>query len=123
MGTPTMPLVKTETAIGYVARRTRSPLTRAHAAEVQRAIAVCRAADDPADVDEALGELLAAVAECAGSGWLKANRDDPDVARFTALVKDTAGTGPGSAAPQAGELDELLAAVLWAAHGPPPASP
>lgn len=117
----TKPLAKTETAAGYIGRTARSPLIREHAADVQRAIAVCRAAGDAADADAALGGLLGAVAECAGSAWLKANRDDPDVARFTALMESVIGTGPVIAAPEAGELDELLAAVLWAAHGPQPA--
>ena len=43
----TPPLVKTETAADYVQRHARNPLTRAHAADVQQAIAVCRAAENP----------------------------------------------------------------------------
>ena len=62
--------------------------------------------------------LLAAVAECAGSTWLKANTDDPDVARFTALLDSAAEPAPAGGFPQAGDLDDMLAAVLWAAHGP-----
>ena len=85
-GNPTAPLMKTETAADYVRRHARNPLTRAHAADVQQAIAACRAADDPIGAAAALIGLLAVVAECAGSGWLKANGDDPDVARFTALL-------------------------------------
>lgn len=118
MGMPAMPLVKTETAADYVGRNARSPLTRKHAADVQRAIAVCRAADDAAYAEAALGGLLEAVAECAGRAWLKANSDDPDVARFTALIGGSIEASPGAAAPEASELDDLLAAVPWAAHGP-----
>jgi hypothetical protein len=118
MGIPATPLKKTETAAAYIGRTARSPLIREHAADVQRAIAVCRAAGDAADAEAALRGLLETVAECAGRAWLKANSDDPDVARFTALMDGSAGTSPAAAAPVAGELDELLAAVLWAAHGP-----
>ena len=38
----TPPLMKTETAADYVQRHARNPLTRAHAADVQQAIAACR---------------------------------------------------------------------------------
>jgi hypothetical protein len=112
------PLVKTHTAAGYVQRHARSPLTRAHAAGVQQAITVCRAAENPVDAAAALTGLLTAVAECAGSSWLKANTDDPDVARFAALRETAAEPVPAGRFPQAGDLDDLLAAVLWAAHGP-----
>jgi hypothetical protein len=111
------PLVKIQTAADYVQRHARNPLTRAHAADVRQAIAVCRAAGDPVDAAAALTGLLAAVAECAGSSWLKANIDDPDVARFTALRESAAEPAAGSS-PQAGDVDDVLAAVLWAAHGP-----
>jgi hypothetical protein len=105
---PTPPLVKTETAADYVQRHARNPLTRAHAADVQQAIAACRATDDPVDAATALIGLLATVAECAGSGWLKANSDDPDVARFTRLVENAAEPSPADGSPDASDLDELL---------------
>ena len=114
----TPPLVKTETAADYVQQHARNPLTRAHAADAQQAIAVCRAADNPVDAAAALTGLLAAVAECAGSSWLKANTDDPDVARLTALLGSAAERAPACGFPDAGDLDDVLAAVLWAAHGP-----
>jgi hypothetical protein len=117
-GSPTAPLMKTETAADYVWRQARNPLTRDHAAEVQQAIAVCRAADDPVEAAAALAGLLTAVRDCAGSSWLKANSDDPDVARFSALLDSAAETSKAGGTPDAGDLDELLAAVLWAAHGP-----
>jgi len=75
----TPPWVKTETAADHVQRPARNPLTRAHAADVQQAIAVCRVADSAVDAAAAPTGLLTAVAECAGSSWLKANTDDPDV--------------------------------------------
>lgn len=93
-------------------------MTRAPAADVQQAIAVCRAADDPVDAAAALTGLLTAVAECAGSSWLKANTDDHDVARFTTLLESAAEPTPAAGSPEAGDLDDMLAAVLWAAHGP-----
>lgn len=114
----TPPLAKTQTAAGYVQRRARNPLTRTHAAAVQQAIAICRAADNPVDAATALTALLTAVAECAGASWLKANTEDPDVARFTALQESAAGPAPAGGYPEASDLDEVLAAVLWAAHGP-----
>ena len=111
-------MAKTQTAADYVQRHARNPLTRTHAASVQQAIAVCRAADNPVDTAAALTGLLTAVAECAGSSWLKANTDDPDVARFTALLESAAEPVPAAAFPEAGDLDHVLAAVLWAAHRP-----
>ena len=111
-------MAKTQTAADYVQRHARNPLTRTHAASVQQAIAVCRAADNPVDTAAALTGLLTAVAECAGSSWLKANTDDPDVARFRALLESSAEPVPAAAFPEAGDLDDVLAAVLWAAHGP-----
>ena len=117
-GNRTAPLMKTETAADYVWRHAHNPVTRDRAAEVQQAIAVCRAADDPVEAAAALAGLLTAVRDCAGSSWLKANSDDPDVARFTALLDSAAETSQAGGTPDAGDLDELLAAVLWAAHGP-----
>ena len=112
------PLVKTDTAADFVQRHARNPLTRAHAAEVQQAIAAHRAAGDPVDAAAALTGLLAAVAECAGSNWLTANTDGPDVARFTALLENTAEPTPAAGFPETGDLVDVLAAILWAAHGP-----
>jgi hypothetical protein len=34
----------------------------------------------------ALRDLVAAVADCAGTGWLQANTHDPDIGRVTALL-------------------------------------
>lgn len=114
----TPPWVKTETAADHVQRPARNPLTRAHAADVQQAIAVCRVADSAVDAAAAPTGLLTAVAECAGSNWLKANNDDPDVARLTALPESAAEPIPAGGFPEPGDLDDVLAAVLWAAHGP-----
>jgi hypothetical protein len=119
-------LRKTWTAADYVWRHARNPLTRDHAAEVKNAIMAYRGAHDAADAVARARALLAAVWECLGSTWLAANRDDPDVARFTALVEPAAGAGDPAADASGnanlGDLDELLATVLWARHGPEPAA-
>jgi hypothetical protein len=94
------PLVKTQTAADYVQRHARSPLTRAHAAEVQQAIAACRAVENPVDAAAAVSGLLTVVADCAGSSWLKANTGDPDVARLTALRETAAEPAPGGRFPR-----------------------
>jgi hypothetical protein len=117
------PWVKTETAADYIWRHARSPLIRAHAADVQHAIAACRTADNPVEADVALAGLLIAVRECAGSSWLKANSDDPDVARFTMLLERATECTSAGGIPVVGDIDELLATVLWAAHGPQPTVP
>jgi hypothetical protein len=122
MSRATPPLMKTETAADYVRRHARNLLTRTHAADAQQAIAASRAADDPIDAAAALSRLLAAVSDCAGSGWLKANGDDPDVARFMALMDSAAEPAPAGGFPQASDLDDILAAVLWATMITGPAS-
>jgi hypothetical protein len=98
-------------------------LIRAHAADVQQAIAACRTADNPIDAAAALAGLLIAARECAGSSWLRANSDDPDIARFTILLESAAESTTAGGIPDVGDIDELLATVLWAAHGPQPAAP
>jgi thioredoxin 2 len=120
-------LRKTWTAADYVWRHARNPLIRDHAAEVKNAIMAYRRAGDAADAVVRARALLAAVWECLGSTWLAANRDDPDVARFTAVVEPEAGAddpaGDASGDAGVGDLDELLATVLWARHGPEPVAP
>jgi hypothetical protein len=118
-----VPWVKTETAADYIWRHARSPLIRAHAADVQQAIAACRTADNPIDAAAALAGLLIAVRACAGSSWLRANSDDPDIARFTILLESAAESTTAGGIPDVGDIDELLATVLWAAHGPQPTAP
>lgn len=109
-------LRKTRTAAEYVHRYAAGPLARERAAEVLRAVNAYEAHPAPAAAPLLLADLLTAVAECVGSAWLKVNADDPDIARFTALIDRTQEepTRPSADA----DLDELLAAVLWARHGP-----
>lgn len=121
-------LRKTRTAADYVHTHSPNPLTRSRAAAVLHNLAAVHvgAATDAArdaawgpgeQVDPvALRDLVAAVADCAGTGWLQANAHDPDIGRVTALL-DAPQLLPGDPA----ELDELLATVLWASHGPQPA--
>ncbi|MDL4813105.1 hypothetical protein [Actinomadura opuntiae] len=126
---------KTRTAADYVHTHSPNPLTRRRAAVVLRHLATVHAAvhaavhadasagsigdmgpHRPESVEPAaLRGLLAAVAECAGSSWLRANSHDPDIGRLAALL-DAPHLVPGDPA----ELDELLATVLWASHGPQP---
>lgn len=112
--TPALILRKTRTAADFVHRHARSPLTREHAADVLRAIAGWHAAR-PETAHAHLADLLAALAECAGGAWLKANAADPDVARFTHLAAHPQHIDPR-------DLDDVLAAILWTRHGPEPAT-
>ncbi|XVQ07472.1 hypothetical protein ACQP1W_33400 [Spirillospora sp. CA-255316] len=124
-------LRKTRTAADYVHTHSPNLHTRCRAEVVLRQLAAVHAAatvgssgsvgdgltDAPDWIDPAaLRALLTAVADCAGTGWLHANAHDPDIGRLTALL-DTPHPVPGDPA----ELDELLATVLWARHGPQPA--
>lgn len=115
MTTPTLTLRKTRTAADYVHTHTRSVHARAGATAVLRALAGVHAADPDAAVT--LRDLITAVADCAGSDWLQAHADDPDVRRLTQYL-DTPALVPSDPA----DLDDLLATVLWARHGPEPAA-
>ncbi|MBA9003371.1 MULTISPECIES: hypothetical protein [Thermomonospora] len=109
-------LRKTRTAAEYVHRSAAGPLAREHAVEILRTAAAYELHPAPAAAPLLLADLLTAVAECAGPAWLKANADDPDIARFTALVDQT--QDETAEPPTITDLDELLAAVLWTRHGP-----
>ncbi|HEY8481731.1 MAG TPA: hypothetical protein VIL71_18040 [Spirillospora sp.] len=113
---PTLRLRKTSTAAEYVHTHTTSADTRARAAAILGVLADVHAADDPATATT-LRDLLVAVADCVGPDWLAANTGDPDVRRLTTYL-ETPVLVPGDTA----ELDELLATVLWARHGPQPAT-
>jgi len=113
MTPPTLTLRKTRTAAEYVHARTRSAELRDRAAEVLRVVADVDAAEgSPAT----LRDVVVSVADCAGPEWLEAHADDPDVRRLKAFLENPV-LLPGDPA----ELDELLATVLWARHGPEPA--
>lgn len=113
----TLTLRKTRTAADFVHRHARSPLTRQHAADVLRAVSSWHAAR-PEPTHAHLTDLVAAVAECTGAAWLKANAADPDVAHFTDLATHHP---PQHIDPH--DLDDLLATILWARHAPGPATP
>ncbi|HYZ56804.1 MAG TPA: hypothetical protein VE733_25365 [Streptosporangiaceae bacterium] len=129
------PLRKTRTAADYAYRHARGQLARAEVAEVLRAIAAYDAATGPSAMLRRMRDLIIAVQQAAGSALLKANADDPDIARFNALVEEATGKaadagqddaarddgasgGPADGGPA--DLDEILAAVLWARYGPAP---
>ncbi len=114
MTPPTLTLRKTRTAAEYVHARTRSAELRDRAADVLR---VVDDVDAAAGAPATLRDLVVSVADCAGPEWLQAHADDPDVRRLTAYL-ETPVLVPGDPA----ELDELLARVLWARHGPEPAA-
>jgi hypothetical protein len=126
-------LRKTRTAADYINTRSPNVLTRCRAAAVLRQLAAFHATANTTvssagtsvgstyfDQADRIGPptlrgLLAAVADCAGTGWLKVNARDPDVARLAALLDE-----PHRAPSDPAELDDLLATVLWASHGPQP---
>jgi hypothetical protein len=127
------PLRKTRTAADYAYRHAHGQLAQARAAEVLRAIAAYDAANAAADPDAILSrirDLIIAVQQAVGPALLKAGAGDPDIARFNALLGEA--TGEAAAAGQDGaapddeapggpaDLDEILAAVLWARYGPEP---
>jgi hypothetical protein len=124
------PLRKTRTAADYAYRHARGELARAEVAEVLRAIAAYDAAASPDAILRRMRDLIIAVQQAAGPAVLKANADDPDIARFNALLEEATGkaadAGRGGAARDDGasggpaDLDEILAAVLWARYGPEP---
>ena len=107
---------KTRSAAHYISRHTTSDLTQSRALVLVKRLGVCEAALAAADGDPALAHgllrgLVRTVRKLAGPTWLSANTDDPDIAAFTAL-------GDAPAPPPPGELDELLARVLWARFTP-----
>jgi hypothetical protein len=122
------PLRKTRTAADYAYRHAHGELARAEVSEVLRAIAAYDAATGPDAMLRRMRDLIIAVQQAAGPALLKANADDPDIARFNALLEEA--TGQDTAAGQDGtaqddqapggpaDLDEILATVLWARYGP-----
>jgi hypothetical protein len=107
---------KTRSAADYISHHTSSDLARSRALVLLKRLGVAEAAlaatnGDPGLVHSLLRGLVLTVRELAGPTWLSANTDDPDIAAFTAL-------GDAPAPPPPGELDELLARVLWARFTP-----
>src|SRR5438034_872071 len=86
----------------------RLPLART----LDEVLAALAAADgDPGLAQSLLRSLVLTVRELAGTARLAASTDDPDIAAFTAL-------GDAPTPPPPGDLDELLARVLWARFTP-----
>ena len=107
---------KTRSAADYISRHTGSDPARSRALVLLKRLGVCEAALAAADGDPGLAQsllrsLVLTVRELAGTAWLAASTDDPDIAAFTAL-------GDAPTPPPPGDLDELLARVLWARFTP-----
>ena len=107
---------KTRTAAGYAARHASAALTRVRAAALLEQLADWETAVDrnirPQAADPGLlRSLVIAVRDLAGTGWLDAMADDPDVAAFTALSAT-------AKAPPPDRVDETCSRLLWARFSP-----
>lgn len=108
---------KTRAAAQYAARHAASDLTRHRAAVLLKRLNVCEAAlagtngQLPVTTAGLLRTLMLAVRDLAGTTWLDASGDDPDVAAFTALEAITSPLEPA-------RIDQVCAAVLWARYAP-----
>lgn len=108
---------KTRAAAGYAARHASAELTRVRAAALLEQLADWeetaaagirpQAAADPG----LLRSLVIAVRDLAGTDWLDAMADDPDVAEFTAISAT-------ASAPPPDRIDETCSRVLWARFSP-----
>jgi len=101
------PFRKTRAAAGYAARHASAALTRVRAAALLEQLADWETAANPG----MLRSLVIAVRELAGTGWLDAMADDPDVAAFTAISATASAPSPDS-------IDETCSRVLWARFSP-----
>ena len=107
---------KTRTAAGYAARHASAALTRVRAAALLEQLARWETADGTIGPQAAadpglLRSLVIAVRDLAGTGWLDAMADDPDVAAFTALSAT-------ATAPPPERIDETCSRLLWARFSP-----
>jgi len=108
---------KTRTAAGYAARHASAALTRVRAAAPLEQLAGWETAADrnirpQAAADPGLlRSLVIAVRDLAGTGWLDAMADDPDVAAFTALSAT-------AKAPPPDRVDETCSRLLWIRFSP-----
>jgi hypothetical protein len=108
---------KTRTAAGYAARHASAALTRVRAAALLEQLADWEAAADGTIRPQAAADprllrtLVIAVRDLAGTGWLDAMADDPDVAAFTAL-------SAAASAPSPDRVDETCSRLLWARFSP-----
>jgi len=109
---------KTRAAARYAARQARAPLTRVRAAALLEQLADWETAAAVGGIrQQAVAEpgllrrLVIAVRQLAGTDWLDAMADDPDVAAFTAM-------SAAASAPSPDRIDETCSRVLWARFSP-----
>ena len=108
---------KTRAAAGYAARHASAAPARARAAALLEQLADLETAPTAGIGQQAaadpglLRSLVIAVRNVAGTDWLDAMADDPDVAAFTAIPA-------AASAPSAGRIDEMCSRVLWARFSP-----
>jgi hypothetical protein len=107
---------KTRAAAGYAARHARAVPARVRAAALLEQLADWETAADAGIQQVAadpglLRSLVIAVRDVAGTDWLDAMADDPDVAAF-ASISATA------SAPSLDRIDETCSRVLWARFSP-----
>jgi len=110
------PFRKTRAAAETIARHARSEPTRARAVALLEQLAAWETATNGNGRQQAaagaglLRSLVIAVRDLAGTGWLEAMADDPDVAAFTAMQATASPPDPDS-------IDETCSRVLWARFG------
>jgi hypothetical protein len=106
-------LPKTRAAAGYALRHARTEAARTRAAVLLRRLTVCEAAlatengQLPFIVAGLLRSLILATRDLVGPAWLRAKRDDPDIAAFTALRTTASPSNPAT-------IDDICSRVLWA---------
>jgi hypothetical protein len=109
---------KTRAAAGYAARHASAVPARVRAAALLEQLADWERAaagtgiGQQAAADPGLPHsLVIAVRNVAGTDWLDAMADDPDVAAFTAI-------SAAASAPSPDRIDEMCSRVLWARFSP-----
>ncbi|HEY3957909.1 MAG TPA: hypothetical protein VGM53_31465 [Streptosporangiaceae bacterium] len=112
---------RTRTAARYALRHTSSDLTRDRAARLLKQLGAREAAlagnsHQPGLTTRLLRSLVLATRDLAGPAWLTSNADDPAIDAFVALQATPA-------PPDAGDLDCILAGVLWARFAPAGTAP
>ena len=111
---------KTRAAAGYIAGTGPGELARARATILLARLGAYedilpgRDGGVPAALPGLLRDLVLAVRDLAGTAWLDANGDDPDVAAFTVL--EAAASPPVTA-----RIDEICSRMLWARFARAPA--
>ena len=106
-------LPQTRIAADYIRQHAQGSLIRSRATVLLKQLRACEAAlasgNDglPAIVDALLRSLVLAARDLAGSAWLTANADDPEIAAFTALQATPVPPHPA-------DIDEAVSRALWA---------